>query len=117
MVDTACEDACLPDQPEDGLQMTLTFYRGLRCPICRPHVRDLNRKLDEFEKRGGVVVAISTDTRGPAQQSRKDWGIERLAIVYRLSIEQPDAGDCTSRRPSARTHRPFFRAGTVPDPT
>ena len=24
MVDTACEDACLPDQPEDGLQMTLT---------------------------------------------------------------------------------------------
>ena len=25
MVDTACEHACLPDQPEDGLQMTLTF--------------------------------------------------------------------------------------------
>jgi len=27
MVDTACEDACLPDQPEDGLQMTLTSIR------------------------------------------------------------------------------------------
>jgi len=24
MVNTACEHACLPDQPEDGLQMTLT---------------------------------------------------------------------------------------------
>ena len=29
MVNTACEHACLPDQPEDGLQMTLTKYAGM----------------------------------------------------------------------------------------
>jgi len=41
----------------------LLFYRGLHCPVCKRHVRDLDRKLKEFEKRGVAVVAISTDTR------------------------------------------------------
>jgi len=36
MVDTACEHACLPDQPKDGLQMTLTnplHRHDLRCVL------------------------------------------------------------------------------------
>src|SRR6266487_4880296 len=33
MVDTACEHACLPDQPKDGLQMTLTDLRRTTPPI------------------------------------------------------------------------------------
>jgi peroxiredoxin len=66
----------------------LVFYRGLHCPICKTYLRDLDRKLEDFTKRGVEVVAISTDTQQRAEQSRKDWGIERLSIAYGLSIDQ-----------------------------
>ena len=62
----------------------LVFYRGLHCPICKTYLRDLDRKLEDFTRRGVEVVAISTDTRERAEQSRKDWGIERLSIAYGL---------------------------------
>lgn len=66
----------------------LVFYRGLHCPICKTYLRDLDRRLDEFVERGVDAIAISTDTKERAEQSRKDWGVERLAIAYDLSIEQ-----------------------------
>jgi peroxiredoxin len=66
----------------------LVFYRGLHCPICKSYLRDLDRKLEDFTKRGVEVVAISTDTRERAERSRKDWGIERLPMAYGLSIDQ-----------------------------
>jgi peroxiredoxin len=66
----------------------LVFYRGLHCPICKIYLRDLDRKLDEFAKRGVEVVAVSTDTMERADQSKRDWGIERLPIAYGLSIDQ-----------------------------
>lgn len=66
----------------------LVFYRGLHCPICKTYVRDLDRKLEDFAKRGVEVVAISTDTQQRAEQSRNDWSIEHLAIAYGLSIDQ-----------------------------
>ncbi len=65
----------------------LVFYRGLHCPICKTYLRDLDRKLDSFAQRGVGVAAISTDTKERAEQSKKDWGVERLAIAYELSIE------------------------------
>lgn len=66
----------------------LVFYRGLHCPICKPYLRDLDRRLDEFAKRGVEVVAVSTDTKERAEQSKKDWGIEKLALAYGLGIDQ-----------------------------
>ncbi len=66
----------------------LVFYRGLHCPICKTYLRDLDRRLDEFAKRGVEVVAISTDTQERAEQSKKDWGIEKLALAYGLGIDQ-----------------------------
>ena len=66
----------------------LVFYRGLHCPICKTYLRDLDRKLDDLSKRGVEVVAISTDTKERAEQSRKDWGIEHLPIAYGLSIDE-----------------------------
>ncbi len=65
----------------------LVFYRGLHCPICKTYIRDLDRKLDDFGKQGVEVVAISTDSQERAEQSRKDWGIERLPMAYGLSID------------------------------
>ena len=45
----------------------LVFYRGLHCPICKTYLRDLDRRLEEFVKRGIGVVAISADTRERAE--------------------------------------------------
>ena len=67
---------------------TLVFYRGLHCPICKTYLRDLDRKLDDFAKRGVEVIAASTDTKERAEQSKREWGIERLQMAYGLSIDQ-----------------------------
>jgi alkyl hydroperoxide reductase subunit AhpC len=61
---------------------------GLHCPICKTYLRDLDRRLDDFTKRGVEVVAISTDAKERAEQSRSEWSIERLAIAYGLGIEE-----------------------------
>ena len=66
----------------------LVYYRGLHCPICKPYLRDLDRKLEEFTKRGVEVVAISTDNRDRAERTKKDWDIGNLPIAYDLSIDQ-----------------------------
>jgi peroxiredoxin len=66
----------------------LVFYRGLHCPICKSYLRDLDRKLEDFAKRGVVVVAISTDGKDRAERARAEWGIERLAMAYGLTIDQ-----------------------------
>ena len=66
----------------------LVFYRGLHCPICKGYLRDLDRRLEDFAKRGVEAVAISTDTQERAERSRREWGIEHLTIAYALSIEQ-----------------------------
>jgi peroxiredoxin len=38
----------------------IVFYRGFRCPICRPYLREMDHKLDDFASRGVEVIAVST---------------------------------------------------------
>jgi peroxiredoxin len=66
----------------------IVAYRGLHCPICKTYLRDLDRKLNDFAQKGVDVVAISTDTKGRAEQSKSEWGLERLPIAYGLTIEK-----------------------------
>src|SRR5713226_8503420 len=66
----------------------LVYYRGPHCPICKMYLRDLDRKLNDFAKLGVEAVAISTDTKERADQSKREWGIERLTVAYGLSIDQ-----------------------------
>jgi len=66
-------------------------YRGLHCPICKTYLRDLDRKLAEFEALGVEAVAASTDTRERAEQPKAEWGIEHLSIASGLGIEQARA--------------------------
>src|SRR6266436_10119558 len=56
----------------------LVFYRGLHCPICKTQLRELESKLDEFDKRGVAVVAVSSDSRERAEQTRQAWGLTWL---------------------------------------
>lgn len=65
----------------------LVFYRGLHCPICKMQLRDLEAKIAEFDKRGTSVLAISTDVRERAEQTRTDWGLAQLRLAYGLPLE------------------------------
>ena len=65
----------------------LVVYRGLHCPICKTYLRDLDRKLVEFESLGVKAVAVSTDTVERAEQTKTGWGIDKLSIAYGLRIE------------------------------
>ena len=72
---------------EKPAQFTLVvFYRGLHCPICKTQLRELESKLDEFERRRVAVAAISSDTKERALQTRETWGLTRLRIGYGLDL-------------------------------
>ncbi len=64
----------------------IVFYRGLHCPICKPYLRELDRKLEEFDSRGVDVIAVSTDARERAARSREEWELGPLPIGYGLEI-------------------------------
>ena len=64
----------------------LVSYRGLHCPICKTQLRELESKLEEFDKRGVAVVAVSSDTKERATQTRDAWGLTRLRIGYGLDL-------------------------------
>jgi len=64
----------------------IVVYRGLHCPICKTYLADLESKLPEFQKRGVEVTALSTDSRERAEQSRTEWGLNRLRLGYELPI-------------------------------
>jgi peroxiredoxin len=65
----------------------IVFYRGLHCPICSNYIRDLDRKLAEFEALGLSVIAISSDSEERARQSEESWGLETVTIGYGLDLD------------------------------
>jgi len=69
----------------------LVAYRGLHCPVCKTYLRELERQLPEFESRGVDVLALSSDDATRAEQTKRDWGLERLPLGYGLPIEQARA--------------------------
>ena len=72
---------------EPDLFTMVVFYRGLHCPICKPYLRDLDRKLSDFAELGIQAVAMSSDSQARAEQTKEDWGIERLPIGFGLAID------------------------------
>lgn len=64
----------------------LVFYRGLHCPVCRTYLSELDRKLDEFMRRGVEVIAISGDDAERARCTVEEWKLARLTIGYGQSI-------------------------------
>ncbi len=66
----------------------IVFYRGLHCPICSNYMRDLDRKLGDFEALGVEVVAISTDDQERSRQTQESWGLENVTIGYDIGIEK-----------------------------
>ena len=54
----------------------VTFYRGLHCPICANYLKDMERQVPEFEKRG---VDFDRHQFGHARTRREDGRKDRRA--------------------------------------
>ena len=65
----------------------IVAYRGLHCPVCKTYLKDLTSKLDEFDKRGVDVVAVSMDSRERAAQSHDEWELGKLKLGFGLPVE------------------------------
>lgn len=77
----------LSERMPEALTMVV-FYRGYHCPICAKYLRELERQLEDFERRGVDVVAISTDGEERARAAKDGWRLERLHVGYGLSLEE-----------------------------
>ena len=64
----------------------LNFYRGRHCPQCQRQLQDMNRKHEEFSKRGVGLLAISCDARDRAEDAKKEWGLDNFSIGYGLPL-------------------------------
>jgi len=66
----------------------VVFYRGYHCPVCRKYLTELDGLMDEFSKRGVSVIVASSDTRERAEQTKKDWNLERIDPAYGLPLDE-----------------------------
>jgi peroxiredoxin len=66
----------------------VVFFRGLHCPVCSSQLRELERSLEELERRGVEAVAVSGETRERTQELHDAWRLERLPLGYGLTEEQ-----------------------------
>jgi peroxiredoxin len=64
----------------------VVFYRGLHCPICRTQLADLEKKLQDFAKRGVSVVAISSDNAERTERSKREWNLPNLRLGFGLDL-------------------------------
>jgi peroxiredoxin len=76
----------LADRTPENFTMVV-FYRGLHCPICGRYLRDLDRKVEEFAKRGVEVIIVSNDGEERARQAQTDWELQNLTVGYGLDLE------------------------------
>ena len=66
----------------------IVFYRGHHCIVCRHYIHDLAIRLSEFEQRGVNVIAISSNNKEKAVQSRNEWHTEDLTIGYDYPVDE-----------------------------
>jgi peroxiredoxin len=72
------------DNPE---RFTLVcFYRGLHCPICANYLKELERLTPEFESRGVMTIAISSDGKERTQEMAEKIGASNLRMGYGLPL-------------------------------
>ncbi|TDQ66642.1 AhpC/TSA family protein [Maritalea mobilis] len=74
------------EQSERGT--LICFYRGFHCPICATYLKELERLVPEFDKRGISVVAISSDEEDRARQMADKIDAKNLRIGYGLSLAE-----------------------------
>lgn len=71
---------------QDGWTM-IEFYRGMHCPGCQAYLRQMDREVDNFREIGVELIAVSGDDRELAEQTQREWQIEKLTIGYGVTLE------------------------------
>lgn len=66
----------------------VNFYRGLHCPQCKRQLQEMNRKMEEFAKRGVDAIAISSDGKERAEQSKELWELPNVPIGYGMPLAE-----------------------------
>jgi peroxiredoxin len=64
----------------------VVFYRGYHCPLCRIQLKELAAKLQDFEKRGVSVIALSSDSLDRAEKAKSEWNLPSLRVGYGLDL-------------------------------
>lgn len=64
----------------------LVFYRGLHCPLCAKYLTELERLYPEFEQRGVLAVAISSDNEERAGAMAQKIGRRHLPFAHDLPL-------------------------------
>ncbi len=63
------------------------FYRGLHCPVCKNYLGTLNSMMEKVSDLGFSVVVTSMDSEERAEQSKCEWGLDKINVAYGLDIE------------------------------
>ena len=63
------------------------FYRGLHCPVCKNYLGTLNSMMEKITDLGFSVVVASMDSKERAEQSKSEWGLDKINVAYGLDIE------------------------------
>ncbi len=66
----------------------VVFYRGWHCPVCRRQLTEIEGLVDAFAEKGALITAVSVDSKDRAQQMFDEAGLDKLNMVYGLSLEQ-----------------------------
>lgn len=69
-----------------GYLTLVSFYRGLHCPICAVHLKELERLTPAFAERGVNTIAISSDSETRARRMAEKVGARSLRIGYGLPL-------------------------------
>lgn len=72
------------EQSERGT--VICFYRGYHCPICANYLGELQKRVDDFAKRGVNTIAISSDGEERTRMMADKIGATTLRFGYDLSL-------------------------------
>lgn len=100
-------------QPNSGNDWQLVIvYRGKHCPICTRYLGEVNDALEEFDKMGVDVVAVSADTLVRANEQLPALNLN-FPVGYDLSIENMRELGLYISAPRSKTEadRPFSEPG------
>lgn len=76
----------LADQHPDLFSLVV-FYRGVHCPMCREHVRDLDAHVPALAAAGVTsVVAVSGDDVDRARRAVDEWELANVRVGYGLPV-------------------------------
>src|SRR5689334_11396255 len=75
----------LSDMWKDGVVL-LVFYRGHWCPTCRAQLERMQKRIDDLERAGFHIVAISADKPADAAALK-----QRLGLTYDV-LGDPELG-------------------------